>query len=64
MKCDECGVEAAVIHLTRVVEGRASDRHLCLKCAGVDAGTGGGDIGEVMWAWVERESRGTKDGRG
>jgi hypothetical protein len=56
MKCDECGVEEAAVHLTRVVEGRASERHLCLKCAAKETGSSGQEIAEVLRAWVEREA--------
>ena len=57
MRCDECGVENAVIHLTRVVEGKVADRHLCLKCGANETGSSGGDITEVLRAWVEKQQR-------
>jgi len=55
MKCDECAVEDAAVHVTRVVEGKAAERHLCLKCAAKETGSSGKDIRGVLQAWVERE---------
>jgi protein-arginine kinase activator protein McsA len=55
MNCDNCGNDVAVVHLTQVVEGRKSERHLCLKCASMETGGSGGDIREMLAAWMERQ---------
>lgn len=33
MLCDSCHQKEAVIHMTQVVNGRRSERHLCRDCA-------------------------------
>ena len=33
MRCDQCGVREAVIHLTQVVENSITTLHLCEECA-------------------------------
>jgi protein-arginine kinase activator protein McsA len=33
MNCDDCGGADPVFHLTEIVDGVKTDRHLCLKCA-------------------------------
>jgi protein-arginine kinase activator protein McsA len=58
MKCDDCGVEDAVVHLTQIRDGRKSERHVCLRCAAIETGGGGGgDIEDVLRAWVEKQSQ-------
>ena len=54
MKCDDCGVEDAMVHLTQIVDGRKSERHLCLTCAAKETGSSG-DISEMLADWVERQ---------
>jgi hypothetical protein len=54
MKCDECGDEDAVVHLTRITDGRKSERHLCLKCSANETGSGL-DINDMLRAWVEKQ---------
>lgn len=33
MKCDKCGEAEAVFHYRANINGRGSERHLCVKCA-------------------------------
>jgi protein-arginine kinase activator protein McsA len=55
MRCDQCKAADAVIHLTRVDEGRKFDRHLCAACAAAETGARGGSIAETLREWVKRE---------
>jgi protein-arginine kinase activator protein McsA len=54
MKCDDCDSDDAVVHLTQIVDGRKSERHLCLTCAAKETGSSG-DIREMLAAWVARQ---------
>lgn len=33
MLCDECGQRKATVHLTQIVNGKKTERHLCAHCA-------------------------------
>lgn len=33
MRCEQCGERPATVHVTRVVNGEVSSRHLCERCA-------------------------------
>ncbi|MDY3973317.1 UvrB/UvrC motif-containing protein [uncultured Veillonella sp.] len=43
MICDECKKNEASVHLTRVVNGKKTERHLCSQCAGKQSGDGLGN---------------------
>ncbi|MGB7606290.1 MAG: UvrB/UvrC motif-containing protein [Lutisporaceae bacterium] len=33
MQCDECGNRPATVHITKIENGKKTDRHLCEQCA-------------------------------
>lgn len=33
MLCEECGQRTATVHLTQIVNGKKTERHLCAQCA-------------------------------
>lgn len=33
MQCDECGKRPAAVHITKIENGKKTDRHLCEQCA-------------------------------
>ncbi len=33
MQCDECGIRPATVHITKIENGKKTDRHLCEQCA-------------------------------
>lgn len=33
MRCEECGQRPATVHVTRIVNGQTTSRHLCERCA-------------------------------
>lgn len=45
MRCEECGQRPATVHVTRVVNGQATSRHLCERCAREQ-----GEL-EPFWGW-------------
>jgi protein arginine kinase activator len=61
MKCDQCGSDEASVHLTQILDGRQSDRHLCLRCAARETGADeGGDVREILKAWVVNQAERNK----
>jgi protein arginine kinase activator len=38
MQCDECGKRRATVHITKIENGKKTDRHLCEQCAAENNG--------------------------
>jgi protein arginine kinase activator len=38
MQCDECGKRPATVHITKIENGKKTDRHLCEQCAAENNG--------------------------
>jgi protein-arginine kinase activator protein McsA len=53
MKCEQCGVRDATVHLSEIRDGVQVKQHLCLECAPEQAdGSPGATIQEVLTKFV------------
>lgn len=48
MQCERCGQRPATVHVTRIVNGQASQQHLCESCAREQ-----GELEPLFESWLE-----------
>ncbi|MCL2690544.1 MAG: excinuclease ABC subunit B, partial [Chitinispirillia bacterium] len=59
-KCEDCGVNLAIVHLTHIMQGKAHTFHLCEECAskrGITLGenSDGQTVAEISLEELEEE---------
>lgn len=56
MLCDKCGKRPATVHYQQVINGQATEQHLCGQCAAVFGGFGTLDLNQLFAYGVEPQA--------